>query len=208
MQLHRALLLALQASPGAEGLTLLSYFEGERTPDLPNARGSLHGATLTNFNRPNFARAVIEGTLASQVAMMDLLRNCKVNANKLMLIGGAAESPAVQTILSRMVDVPVVVPEFHDYVTKGAAMQAAAALVGSFPSWQVVTTELPTAPLQSQIADQHAAAKSVLGYEETKIEKLAGPKLPRQFRSPNSPVFGSGRTYRCGSEHCRRLSEE
>lgn len=162
--------LALQASPGAEGLTLLPYFEGERTPDLPNARGSLHGASLTNFNRPNFARAVIEGTLASQVAMLDLLRNCKVNADRLMLIGGAAESPAVQKILSEMVDIPVVVPEFDEYVTKGAAMQAAAALVGSFPLWHVVTAELPTAPLQSQIVEQHTAAKTVLGYEKAKIE--------------------------------------
>jgi xylulokinase len=162
--------LALQAPPGAEGLTLLPYFEGERTPDLPNARGSLHGASLTNFNRPNFARAVIEGTLASQVAMLDLLRNCQVSANRLMLIGGAAESPAVQKILSQMVDIPVAVPEFDEYVTKGAAMQAAAALVGSFPSWHVVTAELPTAPLQSQIVEQHAAAKTVLGYDEAKTE--------------------------------------
>jgi xylulokinase len=162
--------LALQARPGAEGLTLLPYFEGERTPDLPNARGSLHGASLTNFNRPNFARAVIEGTLASQVAMLDLLRNCKVNAHRLMLIGGAAESPAVQKILSQMVNIPVVVPEFDEYVTKGAAMQAAAALVGSFPSWHVVTAELPTAPLQTQIVEQHTAAKTLLGYEEAKIE--------------------------------------
>jgi xylulokinase len=163
--------LALQAPPGAEGLTLLPYFEGERTPDLPNARGSLHGASLTNFNRPNFARAVIEGTLASQVAMLDLLRNCEVNANRLMLIGGAAESPAVQKVLSQMVDIPVVVPEFDEYVTRGAAMQAAAALVGSFPSWHVITAELPAAPLQSQIVEQHAAAKIVLGYEEAKIEE-------------------------------------
>lgn len=162
--------LALQAPAGAEGLTMLPYFEGERTPDLPNARGSLHGASLTNFNRPNFARAVIEGTLASQVAMLDLLRNCKVNADRLMLIGGAAESPAVQRILSQMVDIPVVVPEFDEYVTKGAAMQAAAALVGSFPSWHVVTAELPTAPLQSQIVEQHTATKTLLGYEEANVE--------------------------------------
>ena len=38
--------LALQAPPGAEGLTLLPYFEGERTPDLPHARGSLLEASL------------------------------------------------------------------------------------------------------------------------------------------------------------------
>lgn len=117
--------LALQAHPGSGGLALLPYFEGERTPDLPNARGPLHGASPTNFNRPNFARAVIEGTLASQVEMLDVLRDCNVHPRTLMLIGGAPESPAVQRILNQMVDIPVVVPEFDEYVTKGAAVQAA-----------------------------------------------------------------------------------
>lgn len=106
--------------------------------------------------------------------MLDILRNCKVNANRLMLIGGAAESPAVQQILSQMVDIPVVVPEFDEYVTKGAAMQAAAALVGSFPTWQAVMAELPTAPLQAQIIEQHTAAKALLGYEEAKSNQLTG----------------------------------
>jgi xylulokinase len=166
--------LALQAPPGASGLTLLPYFEGERTPDLPNARGSLHGASLTNFNRPNFARAVIEGTLASQVAMLDILRDCNVNAGRLLLIGGAAESPAVQRILNQMVNIPVVVPEFDEYVTKGAAMQAAVALTGSLPSWQVAVAELPATPLEAQIVEQHAAAKTMLGYDEAKSDQLTG----------------------------------
>ncbi|WP_437774004.1 FGGY family carbohydrate kinase [Arthrobacter sp. KNU40] len=166
--------LALQAPPGSGGLTLLPYFEGERTPDLPHARGSLHGASLANFNRPNFARAVIEGTLASQVAMLDTLRDCRVEANRLLLIGGAAESPAVQIILNQMVNIPVVVPEFDEYVTKGAAMQAAAALTGSFPSWHAAAAELPSATLEAQIVEQHGAAKAVLGYERAKRDQLTG----------------------------------
>jgi len=159
--------LALEAPPGSEGLTMLPYFEGERTPDLPGARGSLHEASLTNFTRPNFARAVIEGTLAGQVLMLDALRACDVRVSRLMLIGGAAQSKAVQTILTEMVDTPVVVPELDEYVTKGAAMQAAAALLGSFPTWPVTLTELPEAPLEVRIGEQHAAAKAVLGYGAT-----------------------------------------
>jgi xylulokinase len=156
--------LALQAPAGAEGLTLLPYFQGERTPDLPNARGSLHQASLTNFTRPNFARAVLEGTLASQVEMLDALRACDVTASRLLLIGGAAQSPAIQRILTQMVDIPVLVPALDEYVTKGAAMQAAAALTGSFPLWPVAKAELPAAPLKEQIVAQHSAAKEALGY--------------------------------------------
>jgi len=156
--------LALQATPGSEGLTLLPYFEGERTPDLPHERGSLHKATLANLTRANFARAVIEGTLASQVAMLDALQDCGVNPKRLLLIGGGAQSPAVQQILAQMVPIPVAVPEPDEYVTKGAAMQAAVTLSGSFPTWAVSMDELPKASLQPQITEQHEAAKAALGY--------------------------------------------
>ena len=156
--------LALEAPAGAGGLALLPYFEGERTPDLPHARGSLQGATLTNLTRANFARAVVEGTLASQVAMLDALHACAVPTTRMLLIGGAAKNHAVQRVLSQMVDLPIVVPEFDEYVTKGAAMQAAAALDGAFPSWELAATELPRAQLEPQIARQHVEAQRALGY--------------------------------------------
>jgi xylulokinase len=159
--------LALTAPPGAEGLTLLPYFLGERTPDLPHARGSLLDASLSNFTRPNFARAVIEGTLVSQVAMLEALRACGVRSDRLLLIGGAAKSEAVQQILTQLVDIPVVVPDpDEEYVTKGAGMQAALALSGSFPAWTVATVDLPRAALQTQIGEQHKAAIAALGYNE------------------------------------------
>lgn len=158
--------LALEATVGAGGLTLLPFFEGERTPDLPTARGSLHEATLTNFTRPNFARAVIEGTLASQVGMLDALEACDVAPDRLLLIGGAAQSPAVQVVLTQMVDIPVHVPSSDEYVTKGAAMQAAAALTGDFPVWEVTASELPRRAVEPSIGEQHAAAMSTMGYSE------------------------------------------
>ncbi|MFB2585157.1 FGGY family carbohydrate kinase [Herbiconiux liukaitaii] len=156
--------LALQAPPGAEGLTLLPYFEGERTPDLPHERGSLHRASLSNFTRANFARAVVEGTLASQTEMLDALAACGVNPRRLLLIGGAGQSPAVQEVLAQMVAIPVVVPEPDEYVTKGAAAQAASTLTGSFPTWPVSLTELAAAPLEPSIVQQHSSAKAALGY--------------------------------------------
>jgi xylulokinase len=159
--------LALRADPGADGLTLLPFFEGERTPDLPHARASLHQASLTNFTRPNFARAVIEGTLATQVAMLDALAACGIRAERLLLIGGAAQSPAVQTILTQMIDSPSVVPAPDEYVTKGSAMQAAAALDGEFPGWEVDMTPLPRAVREPRIEQQHHAAMGAMGYPVT-----------------------------------------
>lgn len=163
--------LALSAPAGAGGLTLLPYFEGERTPDLPHARASLHQASLTNFNRANFARAIIEGTLASQVEMLDALAHCGIESERVVLIGGAAQSKAVQHILTQMVDVPVVVPDPEEYVAKGAAMQALAALEGAFPVWSTNGLELSPKPIEPQIAQQHDEAKIAMGY----FEKRAAP---------------------------------
>lgn len=158
--------LALQAEPGAGGLTLLPFFEGERTPDLPNARGSLLNASLTNFTRANFARAVVEGTLASQVAMLDALHAVNLPAERVLLIGGAAKNPAVQRILAQMVTLPVIVPEFDEYVTRGSAMQAASTLTGEFPQWPVVSAALPPATYEPDIISQHHHAMDTMGYRD------------------------------------------
>ena len=156
--------LALRAQPGAGGLTLLPFFESERTPDLPGVRASLHGASLANFTRENMARAVVEGTLVSQVAMLDALAACDLAVERLFLIGGAASSPAVQTILSQMIDVPLLLPEVDEYVAKGSAMQAACAIDGRFPDWSIEVATAPAAPFDARPADQHAQAMDAMGY--------------------------------------------
>ena len=66
--------LALAAEPGAGGLTLLPYLDGERTPNLPEATGTLGGMTRTNTTPENLARAAVEGMLANLVAGVDDLR--------------------------------------------------------------------------------------------------------------------------------------
>lgn len=156
--------LALRASPGAGGLTLLPFFEGERTPDLPDARASLLGASLANFTRANFARALIEGTLSSQVTMLDALAACGLHSERLMLIGGAASSPAVKGILSQMIDIPVVIPAFDEYVARGAAVQAGSVLTGTFPAWPVVVEQLASARVEERIGEQYARAMKTMAH--------------------------------------------
>jgi xylulokinase len=156
--------LALQARPGAEGVTMLPYFEGERTPNLPDAKASLHGMSLANFTPMNVARAAVEGMMASQVVMLDATKALGVPVERVFLIGGAAKNPAVRAVLPQIISEPVVVPEPGEYVAQGAAMQAVAALTGSFPNWPQSREELPAAEHQPVIMEQHAAYKSALGY--------------------------------------------
>ena len=133
--------LALTAKPGSDGLVLLPFLDGERTPNLPNAKGSMHGLTRNNLTPANFARACIEGMLCSLAEASDVITNFGqgTKPNRVVLIGGAAASKAVQEIAATLFNVPVHIPPAAEYVADGAARQASWALSGSKnpPNWQI-----------------------------------------------------------------------
>jgi xylulokinase len=129
--------LALSAEPGAGGLVLLPYLDGERTPDLPDATGSLHGMTRASMTAANVARAAVEGMLCGLADGLQALVDQGVGVRRALLVGGAARSAAVRAIAPAVLGAPVVVPEAAEYVALGAARQAAWALHGGSapPAW-------------------------------------------------------------------------
>ncbi|MDA2962203.1 MAG: xylulokinase [Actinomycetota bacterium] len=129
--------LALSSVPGAHGLTLLPYFEGERTPNRPNATGVFAGMNLNNSNPADIARAMIEGMLCGLTDAVDALITLGVSVNRIVIIGGAAKNPAVPILASALMEREVVVPPAGEYVADGAAKQAAWALLGQMPSWDL-----------------------------------------------------------------------
>jgi xylulokinase len=129
--------LALAAKPGANGLTLLPYFEGERTPNRPKATGVFAGMNLSNSNPEDIARAMVEGMLAGLADAVDALVALGVGVNRILLIGGAAKNPAVPVIASALFGREVLVPPAGEYVADGAAKQAAWALLGEMPTWNL-----------------------------------------------------------------------
>jgi len=149
--------LALAAPPGADGLVLQPYFEGERTPNLPDATATLFGMTLASTTRENLARAAIEGLLCGLADGLDAVRALGVDAQRILLIGGAAQNPAVAAIAAQVFDVPVVVPTPGEYVAAGAAVQAAWMLTGSRPTWPVGLSAQPTPDLHPGIRSAYAA---------------------------------------------------
>ncbi|MFM7146113.1 MAG: xylulokinase [Actinomycetales bacterium] len=159
--------LALSADPGSGGLTLLPYFDGERTPNLPQARGSLHGITQENLNPANIARSAIEGMLGGLADAVDALVAVGVVPGRVLLVGGAAANPAVADIAATMFNVPVEVPPPGEYVADGAARQAAWALLGGEnpPTWDRLrdgpTLRLDPTPVRA-VREQYAAARTAL----------------------------------------------
>ena len=149
--------LALQAQPGADGLVLQPYFEGERTPNRPDATATLYGMTLASTTRPNLARAAIEGMLSALADGLAALTANGVVAERILLVGGAAQNPAVQAIAAQVFEVPVVVPTPGEYVAAGAARQAAWVLTQQLPDWPLELAGSPAVDYRPVILEQYRA---------------------------------------------------
>jgi xylulokinase len=135
--------LALSAPPGAEGLVLIPYLEGERTPNRPDATGALHGLRLANTIPANIARAAVEGMLCGLADSVDELRRQGVAVQRLVLVGGGARSRAVREIAPMIFGLDVAMPRVGEYVAGGAARQAAWVLSGGGtpPPWSALRSE-------------------------------------------------------------------
>ncbi|MDR7383844.1 xylulokinase [Promicromonospora iranensis] len=159
--------LALQAPPGSDGLVLVPYLEGERTPNRPSATGTLHGIRLATSTRAHLARAYIEGMLCGLADGLDALRAQGVSVDRVMLIGGAAQSPAVQQIAPQVFGLPIGIPEPGEYVADGAARQAAWVLAAAAdpdaaaPAWSTTIATTLAADPRPVIREQYAAVRDL-----------------------------------------------
>ena len=161
--------LATSAPPGSEGLVFLPYLEGERTPPLPDSKGELRGATLSNLTAANLARATIEGVLWSLAYGVQVLREQASPVEQVMLTGGAAQSPAVRSIAAAVFGVPVLATDPYESVAVGAARQAAWVLTGKLPDWSAPIS----GTYEPQAGEAEAAAELDGRYREALAEVRA-----------------------------------
>ncbi|GAA2850621.1 xylulokinase [Streptosporangium fragile] len=152
--------LALSAPAGAGGLVHVPYLEGERTPNLPGATGSLHGLTLGTSTPAHLARAAVEGLLCHLADAFDALG---LDPARILLIGGGARSEAVRRIAPAVFGRPVVVPEPGEYVADGAARQAAWLLAGGDepPAWETGKAEHYEADPVPEIRARYAEVRDL-----------------------------------------------
>jgi xylulokinase len=136
--------LALAAPPGADGLVVVPYLEGERTPNRPLASGAVHGLRLASATPEHVARAAVEGLLCGLADGLDALRQQGAQVKRVILVGGGAASEAVCRIAPTVLARPVTVPAPGEYVADGAARQAAWILAGGDapPQWTTATARV------------------------------------------------------------------
>ncbi|RQW91580.1 FGGY-family carbohydrate kinase, partial [Micromonospora globispora] len=163
--------LALAAPPGADGLVMVPYLEGERTPDRPLSTGAVHGLTLRTATPAHLARAAVEGMLCALADGLDALTAQGATVDRVILVGGGARSAAVRRIAPQVFGRPVVVPPPGEYVADGAARQAAWVALGGAapPGWTVGDTAEYAAEPVPAIRDRYAAAR------DHTLDRLGGP---------------------------------
>jgi xylulokinase len=156
--------LALSAPAGADGLVMVPYLEGERTPNRPRATGAVHGLRLANSTPAHLARAAVEGLLCALADGLDAIRAHSPRVDRVILIGGGARSEAVRRIAPAVLGVPVVVPPPGEYVADGAARQAAWLLSGAAepPQWTVTGGSSGTATPTPFVREAYAAARELV----------------------------------------------
>ena len=156
--------LALTAPAGADGLVLIPYLEGERTPNRPLATGAIHGLTLKTSDPAHLARAAVEGMLCALADGLDALVHNGATANRIVLVGGGARSEAVRRIAPELFGLPVLVPPPGEYVADGAARQAAWVAAGGDapPTWSAEQPETYEATPVPLIREQYAQARDAV----------------------------------------------
>ncbi|MBU1611945.1 MAG: xylulokinase [Proteobacteria bacterium] len=109
---------------GAEGVMLLPFFNGERTPALPTATASITGLNQHNFTKQNLCRAFMEGPTLGLRYGLDVFKRLGVSPAQVRLIGGGAKSPLWRQMVADIFDCPVVRPSNDEAGALGGAIQA------------------------------------------------------------------------------------
>ncbi|MDQ3779161.1 MAG: xylulokinase [Chloroflexota bacterium] len=116
--------------PGADGLIMLPYLAGERTPNLPDASGMIHGVTMANATAEALVRAAVDGVAAGLAYCVQALARLGLTAPSITLTGGGSAHPTWRQAIADATGLPVSVREGSEHAARGAALQAAAVVRG------------------------------------------------------------------------------
>lgn len=119
-----------QSPKGAGGIITLPFFNGERTPNLPRAKGCIVGLDSHNMRPENLLRSAVEGATFALRSGLDRLCELGIEASEIRLTGGGAGSPCWRQVVADICGAPVTVLEQDQGAALGAALQALCVLEG------------------------------------------------------------------------------
>lgn len=116
---------AASSSPiGCNGVYMLPYFNGERTPNYPSASGCIFGLTPANMKEENISRAAMEASVYAMKYGLDAFLELGFNPGRIILTGGGSKSALWRRMVSDVTNVVVTVPENEESAAFGAALDA------------------------------------------------------------------------------------
>ncbi len=113
-----------KAAPGADGVVTLPFFNGERTPNLPNGKGCILGLDNQNYTRANLMRSAMESATYGLRAGLDAFLRLDCELNEIRLTGGGARSATWRQMVADVFALPVTVLANNEGAALGAALQA------------------------------------------------------------------------------------
>ena len=113
-----------KVNPGSGGLTFLPYLNGERSPNLPNGKGVIHGLTTDNMRPDYLIRSAMEGATMGLAYGMNRFNEMGVNPTEIRVTGGGSKSPVWRQISADIFNASVVPLVTSEGASLGAAIQA------------------------------------------------------------------------------------
>ena len=202
-----------EAASSSGGVVVAPFLDGERTPNLPFATGTVVGLRHTTTPE-EILRSVFEGVVVSLLDAVDRLG--VADDAPVILIGGGARTRTWREVVRALSGRPVVVPEAEELVALGAAAQAASLVTGEAPEevarrWDVRRGEsLDAVPRDDETLDRHRTARTLLlaAHVRTAWQRLTlrcsvapwfGPGSDRSWRSPSRAAGSRGSTWGCAA---------
>jgi len=173
--------LANSSHIGADGIVILPFFNGERTPNLPNGRASINGATTANFTKENIVRASLESAIFGMRIGLESFAALGYKAKEIKLIGGGAKSPLWQKIAANVMNLPIKVPSNAEAAALGGAIQAL---------WTLEKSEGRNTTLES-LVDAHVImeGKSVMPDQNSVVEYNTAYQNYSRYLRALSPLY-------------------
>jgi D-xylulose kinase len=122
---HKELENRIKSSPpGSDGLMMLPYLTGERTPSIPNGKGVLYGLTPQTFTSQHISRSAMEGVTLGLNYGLNKIKKIGIEPTEVRITGGGAKNSVWRQIVSDVFNSEVVCLEFDEGAAYGAAIQA------------------------------------------------------------------------------------
>lgn len=156
-------ILAANAPAGSEGVLVIPYFNGERTPNYPRGKGCVVGLTPNNMTEANLCRAAMESAVYGLRYGLEAFVRLNFQAKEIRLIGGGAKSDLWIQMVADIFNLPVMVPAVSEAAAFGAALQGWHVLskeLGQEQNWQTIAREhvkLDATAACTPNAEQHEA---------------------------------------------------